>query len=503
MSLSAFQNPLDGTSSRDPRELIQDAANLLARSPSGVLWISRSVALTGPLDIPAHVTLAFAPGARFELAPDAVVTIAGPLDAGLEPRFVLGPGARVHLVGPLDEIHADWWVDDGTGGGPVLRALEALWDRYARFLDPAPIQLGGPYALFDPIRVAPTPTLREFFATAFFDVVLRGRHYGPNDPTTFRVTDSVQIGSIPTLLAIDGNVVLTLEHVGFDLTRPPGRVPPLEALSLAGEHDRSRIEACYFKLAGATGIHITTYGQEWRDVLVASLGIYAGLVDVVGARGAARRATRVDIARCVFEGESASAVAIDVDATAPTNLRVTDSQFHGFFDRCIAFAGAELTVTACSFANETSMSFLDEVHGADIHLGTRAPLPLPIVAVAAANARLTATHCVSTSPMFLKAAAVFSAAGAAEGGAVLTNIYHRPAAPGAIWSVHCGLGYGPRSLMLQGCEFGASVGATMPGVGVVVDLGTTFDLVTGVSRRFVTLRVDSVVTLTTPRPSGP
>lgn len=499
MSFRAFQNPLDGSPVGNDMIAIRLALRALGLSyqrdsslpAPGVLWISRSATLVESVEIPANVTLAFAPGARLTLDPGLLLTIGGPLDAGMEPRFVLGEGARVLLTGPLDEIHAVWWEERDplqrlTDGASVVHALEALWSRYASDLDPAPIVVGGPYLLRETLRIAPPAGL-----PGAFDVVLRGRCYGLSAPITFALADEESLRVPVALVLVEGRVVLTLEHVGLSTRRSARLQPTAAALRLAGDHDGSRIEACYFDVARSTGLAFVASSSGPGNALVDFL---AGLQRLTGP------APRVTVSRCVFSCDlgvgagpvagpfdpnpQAHAVGINVDLTAPTSLRVTDSQFMGAYKAAIYFVGTELTVTACTFDNIIFVPAYDPLIGHDICLGPGWVLDS---AVRGTNAHLTVTHCISTSPSFLMARPVFTSSD--PGGAVLTNVIHRPPESGPysgaasiLWSER----YGPRSLILQGCELGAHVSLGTSGhSGIVIDLGTQFDIVAGTRSPYV------------------
>lgn len=97
--------------------------------------------------------------------------------------------------------------------------------------------------------------------------------------------------------------------------------------------------------------------------------------------------------------------------------------------------------------------------------------------LAGANAHLTVTHCLSTSPTFLVGRRVFSRGD--SGGALLTNVLHQPSGDlqkAAATSIRWGSGYEARSLVLQGCALGAPVRFEgSPVRGVAVDLGSTLD----------------------------
>lgn len=506
---TGFQNPLASAEGNDLAAIVS-ALRELARSsdssegpPSGVLWISRDTTLPVDLAIPAGVTLAFAPGARITLDPGVALTIEGPLDAGLEPRFVLGERSRVSLYGPLDEIDAAWWEVPDPGGAPldggsVGHALNALWDRYTFGLDPAPILVGGPYLLRDTLRIAP-PT----GAAGRFDVVVRGRAHASGDVVTFAFADVETTGGPQPLLLVDGRVVLTMEQLSFSTRRAAHLAPVNAALLLAGDHDGSRIEACYFEVIGTTGVLVGSPPAASGDLL-------AGAVDVL-RRFTAR--PRLTVRRCVFRCDlgvgagavagyfdpnpTAFAAAIRVDLPSATSLRVSDCQFEGSYRAAICFAGVELAVTACTFDNTAVAPVYDPLAAVDLCVG---PPWYAELRLDGTNPHVTITHCLSTSPVFLFARPLFTLGD--PGGAILTNVVHRPLpsdpyASGRTidWSPR----YEARSLVLQGCEFGAHVnlgGSTH--VGAVVDLGTRFHLVAGRRAPFGDAPADRVVALSVP-----
>ncbi|MDP3208277.1 MAG: hypothetical protein Q8M65_03935 [Rhodoglobus sp.] len=499
MSVGALFSPYGdappvSTETEDGLRLLDALAAIARSEPRNapvVLWISRSarLLLRATYTIPSHVTVAFAPGAVFTVGAGAVLNIDGRLEADSGQHFNL-VGGKVFLRGPLDEICASWWSGVQSGGAPVAHALSVLWDRYERALAPAPIVLGGFYVLEETLRIAPPDSLVQAF-TAPFDVVIRGRHHGRGSPMTFRASSSESVGALDALVAVDGKVVLTLENVGFDLTRPDDLPAVRSALLLAGEHDRSRIEACSFRLAGGTGVHVTALWDAWREAIGETVTATAGTVGPFAPLGGAfvtfllgaallasvtGRARRVVIARSDFEGGGATSVGVRVDVVAPTMLDVSDCQFRGEYDRGIAFVGSDLMVTDCAFDNAATATASDPLRAVDIYLGSREPLPDAVPRLAGANAQLTATHCVSTSPTFLVGRRVFNPGD--SGGAVLTSVLHQPrtttprdVATSVRWIGPCDA----RNLVLQGCELGAPVrlvdAMTM---GIVVELGTRF-----------------------------
>lgn len=488
MTLRAFVSPFGDRAASDGDALVfaEAVREVSERSSPVILWVSRSATVDLPgLPIPAHVSLAFAPGAVLTLPPSGRIEHLGRLDAGVERRFELADGARVLLRGPLDEIHASWW---GTGPLAVTHALDALWDRYENDREPAPIRLSGPYPLQRPVRVEP-PVATVAAVTRpgrdpVVDVVLRGGHYGARGPMTFTVDDVENVGGMPALLAVDGQVTLTLENVGFDTTRSSGRRGAGAALILAGDHDRSHIEGCTFRVGDAKGIDVTVLGLRWRDTYVDSarglaegIGLGAFFLLLAAQAGAGRAASRVSVSRCDFEGVPVDkrdvAIPIAVDATAPTMLEVSDCQFRGSYGCGILFMGADLMVTHCAFDNLASPAFSDPSRSADIHLGLREPTT---VTGAAPKAHLTATHCVSTSPCFLVGRQGPTTTG--SGGALLTNVLHQPTviiANARNCSIRWIGPYDSQSLVLQGCEFGAEVRQEEGSNNhVVVDIGTRF-----------------------------
>lgn len=492
MTLGAFISPFDDApGSADDLSMFRvlqgiEAGTIRGDSLPLILWIARSATLNlGGMVLPPRVTLSFAPGAVLRLQSGASLDLQGRLDAGVERRFELAEGSQVYLRGPLDEIHASWW---GAGADSVTHALNALWDRYHQGVDAAPIQLAGPYLLRDTVRVEPPTAVAASVVAAgrdpFFDVVLRGRHYGARSPMTFTVDDVESVGGVTALLAVDGRVTLTLENVGFDATRPSGRRGAGAALILAGEHDRSHIAGCSFRVGDGNGIEVTAFGLGLRGVyadasrgLAAATGFFALLAGSALLAASNRRAARVSVSRCDFEGvpfdKVDTAIPIAVDATAPTMLEVSDCQFRGSYDCGILFMGSDLMVTHCAFDNVASPVFSDPSRRSDIHVG---PRELSTITDAAPNAHLTATHCVSTSPCFLVGRQGPTSTG--SGGALLTNILHQPNViilNGANSSVRWIGPYESRSLVLQGCELGAPVRLEgTPRAGVVVNLGTRF-----------------------------
>ncbi len=499
MTIPGFFSPfgdIDGSvSGVEDSVRMLDALGLIARQPDRsapvVLWIARSARLLLRANFPiaSHVTIAFAPGAVLTIGEGATVDVEGRLDIGPGHHFDVA-GGRLILRGPLDEIDTSWWSDGRSGGASVDRALDVLWDRYGRGLPPAPITITGSYRLEETLRIVPPESLVRAFPIAF-DVVMRGRHRGLSSPMTFQAGTSKSAVALDALVQVDGRVVLTLENIGFDLTRPTGLPAVRSALLLAGDHDRSRLEACTFRLAEGTGVHITALWDSWREAIGEGLTSTAGNVGAFGGLGAAfttlvlgtamlasvtRRASRVSVVRCDFEGGVATSVGVRVDVVAPTMLDVSDCLFRGEYDRGITFVGADLMVTNTNFDNTAPATTSDPLRAVDIFLGSREALPDAVPRLAGANAQLTATHCVSTSPTFLAGRRVFNQGD--SGGAVLTSVLHQPRATkgGAeATSIHWMGPYDSRSLVLQGCELGASVRFLyVTAVGVVVELGTRF-----------------------------
>lgn len=517
MTLGSFISPFGGTaagstsSSGDDLAMFQALHSIEEAERTGdaapvILWIARSATLNISVPIPRHVTLSFAPGAVLTLSPSARLDIQGRLDAGTERRFDLRADARVFLRGPLDEIHAAWW---GADADAITHALNVLWDRYEHGSEPAPVQLSGPYHLEAPVRVEPPAAVTR--QDQLVDVVIRGRHYGARSPMTFQVKDVDQVGGMDALLAIDGKVTLTLENVRFDVTRSSGRPGARSALTLAGDHDRSLIEGCTFRLGNAKGIDVTVLGLVWRDAfldssrgLSAGVGFGALLILLAGLAAASRKADRVSVSRCDFEGvlpdKAASAIPIAVDATAPTMMDVSDCQFRGAYDCAIAFMGSDLVVTHCAFDCTTNPDAADPLRGVDIHLGPRDPSASDAGGLIASTAHLTVTHCVSTSSTFLVGRQPPSST--RSGGALLTNVLHlprsTPSSDGAS-SIRWIGPYDRRSLTLQGCELGAPV--LLLGVaaeGAVVNLGTRFVGLSGTREEIIGGSADSVVGLFSP-----
>lgn len=494
--INLFDTPEAG---RSPDELLEDA--LAARvdpSRPSTFWVSRVVLLGGTHTLPPSVILAFAPGARLIVAKR--FTLWGILDAGLEARFELVGEGVVELLGPLDEIVADWWLPS-LGRTAVELALAALWTRYLHEgVLPAPIRLDGPYSLTRTLRVLPPGEL-----TGRVDVVLRGQHGCSLDPPTFIVGSGAPAEGLSSLVSVEEAVVLTLEHVAFDAGPRSGAARAHACLSLEGTFHGSRIEACSFRFGGA-GIRVIPGLQHWTEVLGAS-GTAEGLRLALLGLAIGRSTTssnRLVVSRCLFVGASVGSGAIegargiDIGFGAPTALDLRDSQFVGSYVNAVSILGGQADVTACHFANElpfepgspeTSDLLVQRWGGDDIHFETTVPLkPAPTLGVifyrptpinvyrghALANTHLTVTHCVSTSPTFLVMNQAFPYADTILGGAVLTNVRHTPAVAGRV-SVHLGAGAPPRGLMLQGCRFGGSVVCESGSLSdTVVDLGTRF-----------------------------
>ncbi len=488
MTLGAFFSPFgDSVGSESGfedsirlRDTLSFMTSEASRNAPLILWVSRSARLLMPIDftIPSDVTMAFAPGAVLTVGEGATLDIAGRLDIGPGRHFQRN-GGRIVLRGPLDEIDASWWADERSRGTSVVEALDVLWDRYERSLPQAPIVLTGPYWLEETLRVVPPESLVPASGLPF-DVVMRGRHYGRSSPTTFGVSASKSVGALDALVAVDGTVVLTLENIGFDLARPEGFPAVRAALLLTGAYDRSRIEACTFRLAGGTGVHVTTLWDVWRQVTGEVPNSFTGLeiafaLPVLEAR-ATRQASRLVIAGCDFEGGDGASVGVRVDLVAPTMLDVSDCLFRGAYHRGISFPSADLMVTNCAFDNTTTATTTEPLPAVDIFLGSRERLPDGFTRLAGANAQFTATHCVSTSPIFLVAQRVFLPGD--SGGAVLTNVLHQPrlrASDAEATSIQLMGAYESRSLVLQGCELGGSVRfVSVSAIGVVVELGTRF-----------------------------
>jgi hypothetical protein len=457
------------------------------------LWIARSATLASggrELVIPPHVILSFAPGAVLTLAAGVTIDVEGRLDAGTERRFALGVGAKVRFSGPLDEIHASWWDDGRSGGAPVRHALDVLWDRYARGREPAPVCLSGPYQLDAPVRVVPPLELAAPDAPPYA-VVLRGRCHGASAPMTFRANSSATVDTLDALLSVEGKVILTLDHVGFDLTQLPEGFfsADVDALRLGGEYDRSRIEACTFRHGGKTGIHVTALWDAWREAFGDTARTGAGIGVAIGAlltatammTSVSRKAARLTISRCNFEGAAVTGLGIRINPMAPTMLSVSDCQFGGIFYNAITFTGSELSVFGCAFHNRAIPTGKHAEYIADIRLGVHGTLPSVLPGLPGVNAHLTVTHCRSTSETFLVGQPVFTAGD--PGGALLTGVLHEPrttASEDVATSIRWGVGYQARSLMLQGCEFWAPVRLGGRGTaGVVVELGTRFENLSG------------------------
>jgi len=478
----AFFNPFEDAP-RNPAEPIGvDGARLLsaiveieaADEGPVILWIARSVSLYLRFNyvIQSRVTFAFAPGAVITLGPGVTLDLQGPVEAGTEQRFHLVGDGRVRFSGELDEIHASWWGDGVDGARPVTHALSALWDRYDRGLEPAPIRLAGPYVLHETLRVAP-PTVLLANPAAAVEVVLRGRRYGVGDSMTFQPRPGVTLDS---LVNVAEGVSLVVENVGFDLVPRVGRPLVGAALTIVAGARRSRIEACAFRLADSIGIVVspTLEAARWGRNTLPIKGLQRPTVPTQLSHPVGR----VAIARCDFDGTSAKDVGIRAGRLAPIMMDVSDCMFRGIYDIGIAVVGSELMTTNCAFDNAATPSALDPFHAADIVLGDRVGLSEVRPVLLDANCQLTATHCASTSPNFLVVRHVYLSAD--PGGMVLSNVLHEPVQGKNDDLATAVRLIGPqatRSVVLQGCEFGAPVrleSVERIGTSVVVDLGTRF-----------------------------
>jgi hypothetical protein len=504
MSLGeSFINVFDPTGGRSDDELLGTALSAIGAEPRPcTFWISRVATVGGTVTFPPSVTLSFAPGARLVVLKR--LTLQGFLDAGLEARFEVRGDGIVELLGPLEEIVADWWVPS-QGLSPVEHALRALWSRYAHAGEgvlPAPIRLDGPYELSRTLRVLPPAEL-----TGRVDVVLRGQHGRSLDPPTF-VMVPVPTATMPwSMLSIEAGVVLTMENVAFDADPGPANAHARSCVSLEGTFHGSRIEACSFRF-GIAGVLVSPRVQQQREAAAAAGGTSESvarnlLEDAIEL--STTSTNRLEVSRCLFTGVSLPAGAfdgargIDIGLGAPTALTLRDSQFVGAFANGVAIIGGELDVTACQFANETARPFFHGSVAATADVLVRrwgdddeaydlrfAPKDWPILrpdsrkdvanvdrGIPLANTHATIIHCISTSPVFLVMFQAFSYSGTILGGAVLTNVRHSPSSAARWNSVVLGPGMPPRALILQGCRFGDSVllDATGP-ADVVVDLGT-------------------------------
>ena len=495
--LNVFEGVLATASAES--DALHAAIAALDTSPR-TIWIARTVTLAGIFDVPRSAILSFAPGARLILDDGARFTLWGFLDAGLETCFELRDGASLALLGPLEEIVADWWAMTG-GVSPVARALDALWTRYQHAGEgvlPAPIRLDGPYGLNETLRVVPPDGFGRI------EVILRGSHGRPSDPPTF-VRGPLALDLL-SLVSIEKGVVLTMEHVAFDLdpTTREGRDSPASGvgacLSLEEEFSGSRVEACAFRFDG-DAIQVAPRVQYWQEQIT-RVGLSAGLAGALALGDAVRlsvfKPARLAVSRCVFTGTSPHARGIVTELGIPTSLAVRDSQFVGRYANAISVLGGDVDLVGCQFANTLSTSESRTLPadvitrswdaGVDINeVGKNINGVLPERLVRnipsgfniyqgrpLANTHLTITHCVSTSAIFLILNPAFSSADTIAGGAVLTAVRHFPAVDGGP-SVMVGRLAEPRSVMMQGCRFGRSVTfdpSTL--VGVVVDLGTVF-----------------------------
>lgn len=502
----SFINVFDPHGGHTDDELLDAALSSIGAEPRPrTFWISRVATVGGTVTIPPSVTLSFAPGARLVVLKR--LTVQGFLDAGLEARFEVRGDGILELLGPLEEIVADWWVPS-QDLSPVEHALRALWSRYAHAgggVLPAPIRLDGPYELSRTLRVVPPAEL-----TGRVDVVLRGQHGRSLDPPTF-VMIPVTTTTMPwSMLSIEAGVVLTMENVAFDADSGPIDAHARSCVSLEGAFHGSRIEACSFRF-GIAGVLVSPRVQQQREAAATAGGTAESvrrnlLEDAIELTTASTN--RLEVSRCLFTGvslpESAfdSARGIDIGLGAPTALTLRDSQFVGAFANGVAILGGELDITACQFANESTRIFFhgsvaatadvlirswgDDAERYELRTALKDWPILPPVShedvvsvdrgVPLANTHATITHCVSMSPVFLVMFQSYSYAGTILGGAVLTNVRHSPSSASRWNSVVLGPGMPPRALILQGCRFGDSVllDATGP-ADVVVDLGTRID----------------------------
>jgi hypothetical protein len=460
------------------------------------LWVARVALLRLAHTIPSSVTLSFAPGAM--LIVQDTLTIGGPLDAGLEPRFVLLGAGFVDLVGPLDEIVADWWHSSG-GGSSVERALEALWGRYQHVgLLPAPIQLGGPYALERTLRIVPPA------GTGAVEVILWGQHARPSDPPTFTRADGS--GPMISLVSVEDTVLLTMEHVAFDLGAWPDTAKDAPSsgvgacLSVEGEdYGGTRIEACAFRF-DAVAILVKPSLHRWQS-RVTDTGLTREGAERLALGDAIRlsvsRPARLSLSRCLFTGTSAEACAVFTDLGVPAALGIRDCQFEGRYANAVSVLGGDVDVVGCQFASSLSPAGRGAAdiiarswdEGININaVGDKFNGVLPVKferneprgenvyrGIPLANAHLTITHCISTSVNFLILMPAFRYSDTIPGGAMLTSVRHCPSGGGT--ALHVGPGAPQRSVVLQGCRFGSSVTVDYSTRGwVIVDLGTVFPL---------------------------
>lgn len=522
-ALANFYNVFDGTSALTPDALLDELLRTRGLDPRPwVLWISRPVALGWRHIIPPSATLSFAPGAVLTIT--GRLTVLGDLDAGLEARFALLGSGLVELLGPLDEIAADWWRPT-EGLSPVEHALNALWTRYAHAsvgVLPAPIRLDGPYALNRTLRIKPSTDVPA--PTENIEVHLQGQWRRDDDPPTFVVGPDAGPDPLSALVVVEEGVVLTADHVAFDAGTNPTRPLALACLSLEGTFHGTRVEACSFRFTCA-GLRVIPRLQHWLQVqaIAPDTAVMQRVLDDAIA-WSTRSPNRLELSRCVLTGASDEACAVDVGFSAPTSLAVRDSQFVGTFASGVSILGGDVDVTGCQFASDTQrVSFYDRLNAtADIVVRRwgdtteyyqfafafkRAPSPNWLVKgtvdvrrdQALVNTHVTITHCVSTSPVFLVMHQTFAYWDTVLGGAMLTNVHHHPAGS-EVTSIHLGAAMPSRGLMLQGCRLAGAV-YVEPSTrdDVVLDLGTTF--VSGATVRYATSRWDEAgaITLSTPR----
>lgn len=500
---NSFVNVFDRAGDMDIALRSACAAASSARQPR-VFWVSGPVTLAEHHTVPANVTLAFAPGAYLILR--GSLTVLGPIDAGLEARFsVVGQGVLA-LLGPLEEIVADWWLPSATATA-VEQALAALWIRYRHERLPAPIRLDGPYPLARPLRLRPPADL-----AGAFEVKLRGQWARSIDPKTFFAGGGSPEAPMSTLLSVEDGVVLDADHVAFDAGPDADGRQALACVSLEGSFDRSRMDSCGFRFGGS-GIRASPAVQRVLDEVgdLASARGRQALLDEAIARSL-MGANRLAVGHCLFDGASPQARGLDIGFGAPTALDLRDSQFVGFYGNALTMLGGSANIIACQFANQTRQvpfdphknadrsrvqDFLDTPETiADLHLRRWGdpsydmvfrPYDAPIDQLVVvdqpphvhrgqplAGTHLTVTHCTSTSQVFLVMHPAFPYDDTYPGSATLLGVRHEPPGDDPS-SVHVRRGAKPRSVMLQGCRLGGSVYVDSGSLNdVVVDLGTVF-----------------------------
>jgi len=490
----AFLNVFGEPGGSDDDLLRQALVGRTDTSPPCTFWISRVARLAVSRVIPSSVTLAFAPSAFLII--ENHVLVRGPLDAGLAPRFALVGGGRVDLLGALEEIVADWWLET-DGVGPVERALAALWSRYREpGILPAPIRLSGPYVLERTLRIiAPTDI-------GPVEVMLRGEHGCPADPPTFTIAPGG--AEMLSMVSVEELTTLKLESVAFDdgsvahaQNDPVSR--GVACLSVESEdYDGTSIEACSFRFDGVA-VLVKPSIHRWRSRVVAGGMTPAGadllaLGDAI--RLSVRQPARLLIDRCVFTGIGPATCGFFADLGTPPTLSLRNCVFTGLYANAVSLLGGELDVVACQFGsalrpvgeNESgdivtrswdegvnANSKGERVNGGWLERfisnqprGFNVYRQQPLK-----NTHVTITHSLSTSVVFMRLNPAFLYPDTVPGGALLTGVRHAP--PDGGLALHIGPRAPRRSVVLQGCRFSSGVTFDYSLTGdIVVDLGTVF-----------------------------